>query len=66
MSRNGPKTEESRADLLQLLTLLNEELIMELGNPLPREACLPRLRDPRCPASHNRALFDEREEEGGR
>jgi hypothetical protein len=52
--------------LLQLLTLLNEELIMELGNPLPREACLPRLRDPRCPASHNRALFDEREEEGGR
>ena len=66
MSRHGPKTKESEADLLQLLTLLNEELIMELGKPLPREECLPRLRDPRCPASHNRALFDRSENEGTR
>ena len=63
MSRSSARSKKPDGDLLQLLTLLNEELIMELGKPLPHEECLPKLRDPRCPAAHNRALFDRPGEE---
>jgi len=49
-----------------LLTLLNDQLLIELGKPLPRPECLPKLSDPRCPASHNRALLDHWDEKKGR
>lgn len=66
MSTRGESREESRDDLLRLLTLLNDQLLIELGKPLPRPECLPKLSDPRCPASHNRALLDHWDEKKGR
>jgi hypothetical protein len=45
---------------LQLLTLLNEQLLIELGNPLGRPEPLPNIPARRCPAEHNRALLDRR------
>ena len=49
------------SDLVQLLAQLNEEMLIELGKPLPREECLPKRRVANCPACHNRALLDRPE-----
>jgi len=38
-----------RSDLLLLLERLNEDLLIELGNPVPRNECLPKRAAIHCP-----------------
>jgi hypothetical protein len=52
----------SRGDLVRLLAAVNEELLIELGKPLPQRGHLAKARAARCPACHNRALLDRSEE----
>ena len=57
-SADGKSGGSFRGDLMQLLEQLNEELLIELGKPVPREECIPRGRAARSPEFHNRALLD--------
>jgi hypothetical protein len=41
--------ESFRSDLLLLLERLNEDLLIELGNPVPRDSCLPKRAAIHCP-----------------
>ena len=62
MPKTNPKSPSSfTSDLVHLLAQLNEEMLIELGKPLPHEDCLPKRRVANCPACHNRALFDRPE-----
>lgn len=62
MPKGGPSSKGSfREDLLQLLEQVNDQLLIELGKPLPADKHLPAHHPARCPANHNRKLLDNRE-----
>lgn len=48
------------SDLDRLFEQLSEPVVIELGNPLPKEKFLPKERVGRCPAAHNEALVGKR------
>jgi hypothetical protein len=48
------------AELQALFDQLGKPVVIELGNPLPKEKFLPRKRIGNCPAAHNRALLGEK------
>jgi hypothetical protein len=47
------------ADLDRLVEQLSHSLVIELGNPVPKDKYMPRQRAGACPSMHNKWLIGE-------